>query len=170
MDDAPDPNRFESMYAGKPPWDTGRAQRAFVAVSNRIVSPVLDVGCGTGENALFLTLGAAGERFASAIDSALFHVFSDGDRRRYVAVLERVVESGGRLFLMCFSDADPGTDGPRRISRRELDAAFASGWEIESVEPVRFEINPEVKGVSFSEGRPKAWFAVIRRTGSAVPE
>ena len=105
------------------------------------------------------------ERFASVIDSGLFHVFSDDDRRRYVAGLARVVEPGGRLFLMCFSDAEPGTDGPRRISRQELYGAFANGWVVESVQPARCEIHPEFTEVQFSEGGPKMWFAIIRRTG-----
>lgn len=112
-----------------------------------------------------LTLGDWGERFASAIDSGLFHVFSDADRRRYVEGLARVVEPDGRLFLLCFSDAEPGTEGPRRVSRQELHDAFADGWEVESVQPARVEVNPEVTGMRFSEGGPKAWFAVVRRQG-----
>jgi hypothetical protein len=40
---------------------------------------------------------------------------------------------------MCFSDEEPGTEGPRRVSRRELSDAFADGWEIESIEPTQFE-------------------------------
>jgi hypothetical protein len=66
---------------------------------------------------------------------------------------------------MCFSDEEPGTEGPRRVSRRELSDAFADGWEVESVEPVRIEVNPEFTEVKFSEGGPKAWFAVARRKG-----
>src|SRR5262249_13635455 len=96
-------------------------------------------------------LGDWGERFASAIDCGLFHCFSDDDRRRYVQGLARVVEPGGRLFLMCFSDEEPGTEGPRRVSRRELSDAFADGWEVEFVEPVRIEVNPEFTEVEFSE-------------------
>ena len=110
-----------------------------------------------------LTLGDWGERFASVIDSGLFHVFSDDDRGRYVQQLAKVIEPGGRLFLLCFSDKEPGTEGPRRVSRGELQDAFADGWKIESVQPVQLEINPEFTGATFSEGGPKAWFAVIRR-------
>src|SRR5262249_18731138 len=110
-----------------------------------------------------LRLGDWGERFASVIDSGLLHVFSDDDRRRYVEGLAQVVEPGGRLFLMCFSDEEPGTEGPRRVSRQELYDAFADGWEVESIQPVRVEVNPEFTGLTFSEGGPKAWFAVIRR-------
>jgi hypothetical protein len=76
-----------------------------------------------------------------------------------------VVEPGGRLFLMCFSDEEPGTEGPRRVSRQELYDAFAGGWEVESVQAMRVEVNPEFTGGPFSEGGPKAWFAVVRRKG-----
>jgi len=112
-----------------------------------------------------LTLADWGERFASVIDSGLFHVFSDDHRRRYVQGLRQVVGPGGRLFLMCFSDEEPGTEGPRRVSCQELYDAFADGWEVESVQAVRVEVNPEFTGMTFSEGGPKAWFAVIRRNG-----
>lgn len=45
---------FEQMYAEeRPPWDIGEPQPEFVNVSDRIRGSVLDVGCGTGENALF---------------------------------------------------------------------------------------------------------------------
>jgi SAM-dependent methyltransferase len=112
-----------------------------------------------------LTLADWGERFATVIDSGLFHVFSDDDRRRYVGGLARVVEPGGRLFLMCFSDEEPGTEGPRRVSRQELYDAFADGWEVESVQPVQIEVNPEFTEMKFSAGGPRAWFAVVRRKG-----
>jgi cyclopropane fatty-acyl-phospholipid synthase-like methyltransferase len=105
------------------------------------------------------------ERFDNAIDSGLFHVFSDQDRQRYVEGLAAVLPSGGRLFLMCFSDEEPGTQGPRRVSKRELHDAFAHGWVVESIQASRFEVSPNMKEFTFSEGGPKAWFAVIRRAG-----
>ena len=110
-----------------------------------------------------LTLKDWTERFDNVIDSGLFHVFSDGDRRRYVEGLATVLKPGGRLFLMCFSDEEPGTQGPRRVSEKELHAAFAKGWAIESIEPVQVEVRPDLKDLTFSEGGPKAWFAVVRR-------
>src|SRR5262249_21967899 len=112
-----------------------------------------------------LTLDEWGERFASVIDSGLFHVLPDDARRRYVQGLAQVVGPGGRLFLLCFSDEEPGTEGPRRVSRQELYDAFAHGWEVESIQPVQIEVNPEYVGGTFSEGGPKAWFAVVRRKG-----
>jgi hypothetical protein len=109
------------------------------------------------------TLGDLGQRFASVIDFGLFHCFSDDDRWRYVRGLTRVIEPDGRLFLACFSDEEPGTEGPRRVSRQELCDAFAAGWDVESVEPCRLEVDPEFTEVTFSEGGPKGSLAVVRR-------
>jgi SAM-dependent methyltransferase len=49
-------NRFEQAYRGSPPWDIGRPQPAVerLARAGAFSGPVLDAGCGTGENALFL--------------------------------------------------------------------------------------------------------------------
>jgi cyclopropane fatty-acyl-phospholipid synthase-like methyltransferase len=110
-----------------------------------------------------LTLKDWSERFDTVIDSGLFHVFSDEDRCCYVEGLATVLKSGGRLFLGCFSDEEPGEQGPRRVSKKELHDAFAEGWVIESIEPSRFEVRPDLKDLQFSEGGPRAWFVVVRR-------
>jgi len=112
-----------------------------------------------------LALKELPEVFDSAIDSGLFHVFSDDDRRRYVEGLASVLKPGGRLFLLCFSDSEPGDQGPRRVSRKEIEDVFADGWVIESVEPSRYEVRPDPSDASFKEGGPKAWFVVVRRLG-----
>ena len=62
-------------------------------------------------------------------------------------------------------DEEPGTQGPRRVSNKELYDAFAEGWVIESVEPSRYEVRSDLRDLSFSEGGLKAWFVVMRRTG-----
>jgi SAM-dependent methyltransferase len=112
-----------------------------------------------------LTLADLDRRFDGVIDSGLFHVFSDEDRARYVAGLAHVTRPGGRLFLLCFSDEEPGAQGPRRVSQREIREAFAEGWEVEEIHPARFEVRSDLEGIAFSEGGPKAWFSVIRRRG-----
>lgn len=110
-----------------------------------------------------LTLKDWPEQFDNVIDSGLFHVFNDDDRQRYVEGLATVLKPGGRLFLLCFSDDEPGEQGPRRVSRAEIEDAFANGWQIESIEPTRFEVRPDLKEISFSEGGPKAWFVMAKR-------
>jgi len=46
---------FDSAYRGTPPWDIGRPQKEFVELVRRgeITGSVLDIGCGTGDHALF---------------------------------------------------------------------------------------------------------------------
>jgi cyclopropane fatty-acyl-phospholipid synthase-like methyltransferase len=193
---------FEEFYAGPAPWDINKPQKPFAGIADLATGPILDAGCGTGENALFFAaLGRRvtgidfveepirraqrkaverglpvnflvqdatklrdwDERFGSVIDSGLFHVLSDDDRLSYVEGLAHVLTPGGRLFLMCFSDEEPGESGPRRVSRQELYDVFAAGWEVESIQPARAELNPEFVEVQFSEGGPKMWFAIIRR-------
>ena len=109
-----------------------------------------------------LALKEIPQLFDSVIDCGLFHVFGDADRSRYVTGLADVLKPGGELYLMCFSDAEPGTAGPRRVSQAELENAFANGWTIESLKPTHFQIIPEFEHM-FSAGGPKAWFAVVKR-------
>src|SRR5258708_27530652 len=95
------------------------------------------------------------ERFDAVIDGGLFHLFSDEDRKKYVEGLVTVVKPGGRLFLMCFSDGEPGEQGPRRVSQKELRNAFAKGWTVESIQPVTIEVAPKNKDFTFFEGGPQ---------------
>jgi len=66
-------------------------------------------------------------------------------------------------LLLCFSDEELGTQGPRRVSQREIRAAFSDGWTVEEIRARRADVRPDLEGVSFSDGGPKVWFAIIRR-------
>jgi cyclopropane fatty-acyl-phospholipid synthase-like methyltransferase len=103
-------------------------------------------------------------QFDNVIDCGLFHVFSDEDRVLYVLGLQAVLKREGRLFLACFSDQTPGTQGPRRVSQIELRDAFAEGWEIESIDAAQFEVRPEARQALFADENPRAWLLVARRT------
>ena len=50
----PAKQRFSAYYADRPPWDIGRPQSAFVAAADAIRGRVLDLGCGTGDLAIWL--------------------------------------------------------------------------------------------------------------------
>jgi len=56
MDTAAVTGFFDDAYQQAPPWEIGRPQKAVVALEEggKILGSVLDVGCGTGENALHL--------------------------------------------------------------------------------------------------------------------
>ena len=103
-----------------------------------------------------LRLDELGEHFDTVLDSGLFHVFDDESRAMYVEALGAVVEPGGRLFLCCFSDRQPGDWGPRRVSEGDIRHSFGHGWEVESIQAARFVTNLDPP---FAE----AWLATITR-------
>ena len=104
-----------------------------------------------------LDLADLGEEFDTVLDSGLFHVLEDDDRSAFVEGLRGVVPPGGRYFLLCFSDRQPGVLGPRRITQDEIRAAFADGWRVDSIEPVMIDSAAQ-------RGAAQAWLATITRT------
>ena len=145
------------------------AEATGVDISPHAIARAREKAAGRGLAARFevadaLRLGQLGGTFDVLIDSGVFHVFDDADRERYVASLAAVLAPGGHCYLMCFSDRQPGTVGPRRVRQDELRAAFSDGWEITSIEADIFEVNP---GIEFSPGTPaagaQAWLASLVR-------
>jgi len=109
-------------------------------------------------------LGEIPERFDAVTDCGLFHVFDDEGRTVYVAALEKLLEPGAKVFLLCFATDEPGTHGPRRVGEVELRRAFGgAGWAVEALEPARFEVVSGIPGAEFTPGGARAWFATIRR-------
>jgi len=106
-----------------------------------------------------LRLADLGLTFDVIIDSGVFHVFDDDARGRYVTSLASVLRPGGHCYLACFSDRQPGTWGPRRVSQDELRAAFSDGWAVASIEAATFEVNEARIGASSVQ----AWLAVLER-------
>lgn len=188
---------FNTAYAGTPPWDIGRPQREFVRLTEagEIRGSVLDAGCGTGENALFmasrgrevwgidgaptaiekarakardrglqatfvvhdaLRLDRLGQAFDTVIDSGLFHTFGDVERTKWTRSLGAVLRPTGAYFMMCFSEREPGSWGPRRITQDEIRDTFAEGWRVNWIRAARFEANLEGNGA-------QAWLASITR-------
>jgi hypothetical protein len=66
-------------------------------------------------------------------------------------------------LLLCFSDEEPGTQGPRRVSQREIRTVFQDAWTVEEIRARHADVPPDLEGLSFSEGGPKVLFAIIRR-------
>src|SRR5450755_3165237 len=129
--------------------------RARAKASERGLTARFEVADALGLGRLSLSLSLS---LDTVIDSGVFHVFGDDDRARYVASLAAVLRPAGACYLMCFSDRQPGTWGPRRVRADELRAAFSDGWAIESITADTFEINP-MDGTT----QVQAWLAAIRR-------
>jgi cyclopropane fatty-acyl-phospholipid synthase-like methyltransferase len=96
------------------------------------------------------------ESFDTVLDCGLFHIFKDDDRSAFVDSLRSAVERGGRYFMLCFSDRQPGNQGPRRVTRHEIETAFAAGWHIDSIEPATIDITADPDGI-------RAWLVAATR-------
>jgi 2-polyprenyl-3-methyl-5-hydroxy-6-metoxy-1,4-benzoquinol methylase len=98
-----------------------------------------------------------GRRFRTVLDCGLFHTFNAEERPAYVASLAAVIEPGGTLYVLCFSDQGPET-GPHPIREDELRAAFREecGWNVAGLMPDRIHTR-------FHEQGMPAWFATLQR-------
>ena len=106
-----------------------------------------------------LRLAELGESFDTVLDCGLYHLplFTSTDRARYVDNVRAVLVTGGRYFMLCFSDREPGELGPRRITGEEIAATFADGWLIDSIEPATLEITTDPAGI-------RGWLVAATRT------
>lgn len=103
------------------------------------------------------TLTDWNRKFASVIDSGLFHVFASDKERQglYLKALEHIIEPDGRLYLMATIDLT-------RLTLDEFKNVFADGWEIESLQEFVAEV-PDDAAEKYPDIRWNSWFAVIRR-------
>ena len=166
---------FAGMYAeGIPPWQIDRPQPEVIQLieQGKFESPVLDLGCGTGDNTIELArhglvvkgldavpealerarkkteqaglkqspefvlgdalrLAESGVKARTVLDCALFHTFSDEERKEYIRGLEAVMSNGGRLHILSFSELETRQPGPRRLSLSEITGSFGAGWRVE---------------------------------------
>jgi cyclopropane fatty-acyl-phospholipid synthase-like methyltransferase len=103
-----------------------------------------------------LELGSLGQRFDTVLDCGLFHVLADEERPRYVEGLGAIVVRGGHFLMLCFSEREPGTWGPRRVTRAEIVDSFAAGWHVESIDEATLDTTIGPAGA-------RAWRAAIVR-------
>lgn len=113
------------------------AQTAIVAARAKAFDRGLNVRFEVLD-ALQLPLLAA--QFDIGLDSGLFHVLEPNSRIDFAKALRSVIPTGGRYYILCFSDLQPGKWGPYRISQEEIRKVFKDGWVVESIEPSRFLI------------------------------
>ncbi len=194
---APSRDLSRSAYISAPLGDIDRPQKEFVRLeqSGEIRGRVLDVGCGTGENALYLAglgypvlgvdvmpaavdqamgkirtrsarvefrewdaleLQGLGRRFDTIIDSGLYHVLSNPERKRFAHSLAAALRPEGTYQMLCFSEHEPGSEGPRRVTQAEVRATFGEGWKVESIRKAKFE-------TQLPTGDAQAWVCSITR-------
>ena len=105
-----------------------------------------------------LDLVSLGTTFDTVMDVGFFHTLDDASRPRYAAQLARILNPGGTLHLLCFSDREPPWGGPRRITERELAETFETAeLHVASVTAKRFERSTSAGDAA------SAWLAGIRK-------
>jgi SAM-dependent methyltransferase len=113
-----------------------------------------------------MNLGAE-PRYDTIVDSALFHVFDDADRARYVASLHTALRTGGLVHVLALSDAGRGF-GPQ-VSEAQIRDAFADGWDLEALDTTTYrgvvgEAHAEALGLAVGTRVDEpAWLARARR-------
>lgn len=107
-------------------------------------------------------------RYATILDSALFHVFGSDDRAAYVASLHGALAPGGVLHLLALSDTGRGF-GPE-VSESDVRLAFGAGWDLEALDETTYRgiVTPMVtERVGLPAGtvvNEPAWLARVRRS------
>jgi SAM-dependent methyltransferase len=81
-----------------------------------------------------MDLGEAG--YQTIVDSALFHIFDDADRLRYVSSLHAAVRPGGIVHVLALSDAGRGF-GPQ-VSESDIRDAFGDGWVLDALDTTTY--------------------------------
>ena len=111
---------FDSAYRGTPPWDIGRPQKEFTELvrHGEITGSVLDIGCGSGDNALFfaeegfevwgidsspLAIQKAREKGATTRSHGTFSVLNALELTRLNRTFDTATDSG---LFHTLSDAD----------------------------------------------------------------
>jgi SAM-dependent methyltransferase len=75
-------------------------------------------------------------RYDTIVDSALFHIFDDADRPKYVASLHNACRPGGIVHVLALSAAGRGF-GPQ-VSDEVIREAFADGWLLEALDTTTY--------------------------------
>jgi SAM-dependent methyltransferase len=112
-----------------------------------------------------MNLGEPG--YQTIVDSALFHIFDDADRTRYVSSLHAAVQPGGLVHVLALSDAGRGF-GPQ-VSEADIREAFGDGWVLEALDTTTYrgvvqEAQADAVGLAVGTRVDEpAWLARARR-------
>jgi len=98
------------------------------------------------------------KEFDFIFDRGCFHLFENPQRKNYVLQIKRILSDDGIFFLKCMSIEEkslPENEGPRRLSKQEIQDTFSNDFEIESIQDTEF--------AGTLEFLPKALFAILKK-------
>ncbi len=98
--------------------------------------------------------------YDTVVDMGFFHTLDDDERSTWRSLLARLLAPGGGYVMLCFSDLEPGSWGPRRISEADIRETFAAGegFAVTDLERTELQTNRGVTGDTV-----QAWLSRIER-------
>mmetsp|Transcript_11987 Transcript_11987/g.22460 ORF Transcript_11987/g.22460 Transcript_11987/m.22460 type:complete len:528 (+) Transcript_11987:60-1643(+) len=109
--------------------------------------------------------------FGVVLDSALLHCLDDEAQQTYLDGVRQLMRPGGKMFVGCFSDANPDPwSNPRRISRERLQALFSKkrGWRLVDLKEAWYE-RPADRTASRGGAWTMAWWCSAELSAEALP-
>ena len=100
--------------------------------------------------------------FEIALDSAMLHCLDDESQNAFIEGVRPLMRAGGRLFIGCFSDANPDPwSNPRRISENRMRELLSPerGWQVRSLDEAWYE-RPAERSTSGGGAWTMAWWCV----------
>jgi cyclopropane fatty-acyl-phospholipid synthase-like methyltransferase len=94
--------------------------------------------------------------FDLIFDRGCFHVLPPEWRQDYISTVAGLLKLGGFFFLKCFSQLQPGTEGPNRFTPAQIQSIFSSRLEVRSVGETVYQ--------GTLDPLPRALFCVMQRT------
>jgi SAM-dependent methyltransferase len=95
------------------------------------------------------------QHFRLVYDRGVYHSLGRDERNRYADVVGAWLQPGGFLIVKTFSPEEPGTWGPNRIPRQELEENLGGRLDQLRIDPSQFP--------GTLDHAPRAWFAVFQR-------
>lgn len=93
--------------------------------------------------------------FDLIFDRGCFHVLPPERRDEYAGTVAGLLKPGGYLFLKCFSQLQPGTQGPHRFSPEQIRAIFSRRLQLHSADETVYQ--------GTLDPLPRALFCVMQR-------
>ena len=102
------------------------------------------------------------QTFSSIVDCCFFHMLDDRARKRYAAIIHRLLKPGGLFYTLNFSVDLPSDNAPRGIGAYDILSTFSEGWSI-------LELGASSVAVTFLENGLPGTFACIRKRAETQP-
>lgn len=94
--------------------------------------------------------------FDLIFDRGCFHVLPPERRQDYVVTVATLLKPGSFFFLKCFSQLQPGTQGPNRFTPAQIQSIFSTRLQVCLVSETVYQ--------GTLDPLPRALFCVVQRT------